>query len=77
MNSKPPFNLGQMLSLYWWECLFFKISGGRPMIDEGYNFTDVVSGKPVRNYTDRFGRKWMADSGPWSLFRVSRGEIDD
>jgi len=42
------------------------------MKDQGYNFTDVVSGKSVRNYTDRFGRKWAADSGPWSLFRVRR-----
>lgn len=41
------------------------------MIDDGFNFTDVVSGKSVHNYTDRFGRHWMADSGPWSLFRVS------
>jgi len=42
------------------------------MIDAGRNFTDKVSGKEVRNYTDRFGREWMADSGAWSLFRVRR-----
>ena len=35
-----------------------------------YNFTDIVSGKQVHNYVDQFGRNWMADSGPWSLFRV-------
>lgn len=44
------------------------------MIDEGLNFVDTVSGKSVRNYTDRIGRKWMADGGPWSLFRISRKE---
>ena len=42
------------------------------MVDEGYSFTDKVSGKSVRNYTDKFGRKWMADGGPWSIFRVRR-----
>lgn len=50
--------------------LFFSLTGGRPMIDEGGRFTDVVSGKSVRRYRDRFGRKWLCDSGKWSLFRV-------
>ena len=50
--------------------LFYKITGGRPMRDDGFNFTDTVSGKSVRNYTDSFGRHWMADSGRWSMFRV-------
>lgn len=72
MSAKAPFNWEQILSYYWWKLLFFKVSGGRPMIDQGFNFTDVVSGKSVRNYTDRFGRNWMASGGPWSLFRVSR-----
>ena len=40
------------------------------MRDDGFNFTDTVSGKSVRNYTDSFGRHWMADSGRWSMFRV-------
>jgi exonuclease I len=42
------------------------------MLDNGLNFVDSVSGKSVRNYTDSFGRSWMADGGRWSLFRVSR-----
>ena len=52
--------------------LFFKLTGGRPMKDRGFNFRDSVSGKSVRNYQDKFGRHWLADSGPWSLFRVPR-----
>ena len=71
-NHKDAFNWRQMLSYYWWKLLFLKATGGRPMVDEGYSFTDKVSGKSVRNYTDKFGRKWMADSGPWSIFRVRR-----
>lgn len=51
--------------------LFFWLSGGRPMRYEGFNFTDIVVGKPVNNYTDRLGRKWMAH-GAWSWFRVER-----
>jgi hypothetical protein len=74
MNCKEPFNWEQMLSYYWWKIQFFKVTGGRPMIDCGFNFVDKVSGKSVRNYTDRFGRKWMADSGPWSIFRVRRND---
>lgn len=50
--------------------LFFSITRGRPMIDEGGRFTDVVSGKSVRRCRDRFGRKWLCDSGKWSSFRV-------
>lgn len=52
--------------------LFYKLTGGRPMKDVGHGFTDVVSGKEVRYYVDKFGRKWMADSGPWSQFRIER-----
>lgn len=50
--------------------LILLCTGGRPMIDRGAAFTDIVSGKQVRYYRDRLGREWMADSGPWSLFRV-------
>ena len=50
--------------------LFFSVTGGRPMRYEGYDFTDCVSGRPVGRYTDKFGRKWLAASGPWSIFRV-------
>lgn len=51
--------------------LFYHLTGGRPMIDKGYNFTDCVSGERVRNYVDFYGRKWMA-TNKWSLFRVER-----
>lgn len=76
MSCKPGFEWQEMLTLYWWKWLFLKITGGRPMIDDGHNFIDKVSGKSVRNYTDRFGRNWMADSGPWSIFRVRRNNCD-
>ena len=48
-----------------------RLLGGRPMIDQGFAFTDVVSGQAVRYYIDRLGRHWMAN-GSWSLFRVER-----
>lgn len=57
--------------------LFFKLTGGRPMKDCGFSFTDIVSGKSVRNYVDKFGRGWMADNGPFSLFRVRRKSGDE
>lgn len=46
------------------------ITGGRPMRRHSFMFTDVVSGRPVHAYEDRFGRWWLADDGPWSSFRV-------
>jgi hypothetical protein len=46
------------------------LTGGRPMkrlrIGE---FRDVVSGKMVYYFRDRYGRGWMAN-GSWSWFRV-------
>lgn len=48
-----------------------KITSGRPMIKEGYAFTDSVAGRPVYYWRDRLGRRWMAN-GAWSLFRVPR-----
>lgn len=48
------------------------LTGGRPMRFEREGFRDVVSGKMVCYYVDWFGRKWMADSGAWSWFRVER-----
>lgn len=41
------------------------------MIDNGSAFIDTVSGNEIRYYTDRFGRKWLAES-KWALFRVPR-----
>ncbi len=52
-----------------------KLLGGRPMtcVDER-RFVDVVSGRIVGLYRDKFGRKWLADRGAWSLFRVKSKE---
>lgn len=44
-------------------------TGGRPMICEGYAFTDKVSGRGVHYFRDRHGRRWLAE-GPWAIFRV-------
>ena len=54
--------------------ILYTVTGGRPMIDRGKAFTDSVSKKSVRYYEDRFGREWMADSGPWSCFRTRANE---
>lgn len=72
MPCKEPFNWQQLLSVMWWKILILRITGGRPMIFVGVAFTDIVSGRPVNHYIDRFGREWLADSGNWSLFRVRR-----
>ena len=46
------------------------LSGGRPMILEGFAFRDSVSGAEVFYWQDRLrGDYWMA-ARPWSLFRV-------
>lgn len=53
--------------------LFFKLTGGRPMIRGDCLFVDVVNGREVWAYTDRLGRSWMAQGFfGWSLFRVAR-----
>lgn len=45
------------------------------MIYLGFNFTDVVVGKPVNNYRDKLGRFWMAHN-KWGIFRVElKGKI--
>ena len=57
------------------------ILGGRPMheiTDEpSYApFTDVVVGRRVRYWRDRYGRIWMAFSR-WSQFRVRVGHTGE
>lgn len=49
------------------------LTGGRPMRRIGYAFTDIVSGKAVYRWEDRYGRKWLAEEA-WSLFRVSTSQ---
>lgn len=49
--------------------LFFTLTGGRPMKFVNFRFTDVVNGKPVHLYEDKFGRTYLAH-GAWSWFRV-------
>lgn len=51
--------------------LFYSITGGRPMRKGDCLFLDIVSGKPVYSFQDKFGRYWMAEN-PYSLFRVRR-----
>lgn len=43
------------------------------MIYQSFYFTDVVSGKSVNIYKDRFGKKWMSD-GKWGLTRIEIGD---
>ena len=47
------------------------LTGGRPMMQEDsvFSFRDVVSGEMVHHFTDKFGRRWMAEH-EWSWFRV-------
>lgn len=55
--------------------LLRKLTGGRPMSNMGYAFTDIVVGRPVYYWRDRLGRGWMAN-GAWSIFRVRRSRLD-
>lgn len=47
------------------------LTGGRPMLYQGYAFRDVVSGKAVHYWVDHYGRHWLAEHR-WSRFRVER-----
>lgn len=49
---------------------FWLLTGGRPMVKGSFAFNDSVTGKPVFNYTDKFGKPWWA-LGKWSFFRVA------
>jgi len=51
----------------------YKITGGRPMKVIRLLFRDIVSGKNVFEFEDKFGRKWMANH-KWGLFRVEKKE---
>jgi hypothetical protein len=58
--------------------LISMLTGGRPMkaIDDNL-FTDVVSGRRVGLFIDRFGRKWLAEHR-WAIFRVGvNPTVDD
>ncbi len=45
------------------------ITGGRPMTFVATCFVDVVSGRQVCLWRDRYNRLWMATNA-WSWFRV-------
>lgn len=50
--------------------LIYFLTGGRPMMKlNRIGFMDVVNGRMVNYYIDKWGRKWMAQS-EWSFFRV-------
>jgi len=50
------------------ERLLARITGGRPMVQKEYRFSDPW-GRAVYYYQDKFGRMWMATSS-WAWFRV-------
>ena len=49
--------------------LFYKLTGGRPMIFIKREFIEHVSGKYVNLYRDKLNRKFLA-THKWSIFRV-------
>jgi hypothetical protein len=57
-------NVVIMLRRFLW-----KLTGGRPMLFDGFAFTDIVVNRPVYNFECRNGRRWMAYN-KWGLFRV-------
>jgi hypothetical protein len=60
MNRMPPI---------WLQKLLF----GRPMLETGYRFKDLVSGREVLQFIDCWGRLWMAHSR-WGAGRVRHAE---
>lgn len=54
--------------------LFYKLTGGRPMVYKSALFTDFVSGLSVNHYVDKFGRNYMANHS-WSWFRVEKKHV--
>lgn len=60
--------MGMPMNLYK---LLMQLTGGRPMKYCGSAFTDKVSGKAIKHYTDQLGRQWLAENS-YSLFRVRR-----
>lgn len=50
---------------------FYKLTGGRPMRRVRHAFADVISGRDVSVYEDKFGRTWLA-THEWALFRVRK-----
>lgn len=44
------------------------LTGGRPMRKVSFCFLDVVTGRPVFMFEDRYGRKWLAYHA-WSWHR--------
>ena len=62
-----------MVSKFKLKQLFYKLTGGRPMVLLGdiLPFYDNVQNKEVKFYKDKHkGNQWMAVEGPWSWFRV-------
>lgn len=49
--------------------LFWCLTGGRPMKQLDYRFTDQVSGESVYRWQDKLGRLWLATPGD-IFFRV-------
>lgn len=48
---------------------FFTLTGGRPMKEVEFYFTDKKSNQPVYRFQDGLGRYWMAH-GKWSKHRI-------
>lgn len=51
------------------KCIFFALTGGRPMTFIQQGFRDIVDGRMVNYFCDANGRYWMANTR-WSIFRV-------
>lgn len=50
--------------------LLHRLTGGRPMRQICFCFTDEVVGKRVYYWEDKLGRPWLAYSA-WSWFRMT------
>ncbi len=48
---------------------FYKLTGGRPMKEIEFYFTDKKTNRPVFRYQDQLGRYWMAHS-KWDKNRI-------
>ncbi len=55
--------------------LFYRLTGGRPMVRGRFRFHNSFNGKAVYEYRDAYGREWLATSA-WDYLRVDRLECD-
>ena len=69
-------NLRYLRYLRYLKKIKMLMTGGRPMIQLGYAYTELLSGKRLYDYIDNYGRLWIAPS-KWSWWRLKNSKKTD